>query len=236
MTSLTDPRCAMGAKSLVDGDTVAVVVGPDEVVFHIHEKLLRSKAAFFEAALGKEWKEGQDRAVELMDDDPDAFGGYAEWLYTGKLAVIESDGKTDFDLLSSMFGLGEKIIDDRFQNCVIDAFVAGTRVATPNSTGGLNYIYPGYHTVDSLYKVTPKGSPARRLMVEMYALQAGDGFINVEHPEENNHEFLVDLASSLLKNRTVCQDFQDKHEELIDGTPCSYHKHGKEETCAGETR
>ncbi|KAK1074594.1 hypothetical protein LTR12_005786 [Friedmanniomyces endolithicus] len=233
MASMVDPRCAYGAESLVVGDTVEVVVGADEDVFYIHERLLRSRSTFFEAALYDAWERSQ--RIELLDDHPDVFNEYALWLYTGKLAVIMSNGSTDFDFLAGLFGFGEKIVDDTFQDCVIDAFVAGTRTPSPNGAGVPTRCCPPYTTVDIVYKATPKGSPARRLMVELYTLKAGDDSINIEHPEKNNHEFLVDLASSLLKNRSVCQDFEDKHKELNNGTPCSYHKHSEEETCTGST-
>ncbi|KAK1080378.1 hypothetical protein LTR33_005593 [Friedmanniomyces endolithicus] len=235
MTSLTDPRCAMGTELLVIGATVEVVVGADESIFYVHERLLRSTSEFFKAALSKEWKGGQARKVELPDDSVCSFEGYTRWLYTGKLAVIESGKDTEVGLLASLYGFGEKIIDEQFQNCVIDALVAATRTDVPDNAGGSNHWYPTKGTVDSIYRITPKGSPARRLMVDMHTINAQEAWIDVDCPEQNNHEFLIDLAISLLNNRSVCKDFEDKHDELENGTPCSYHKHSKGETCAGNT-
>ncbi|KAK0304218.1 hypothetical protein LTR01_007574 [Friedmanniomyces endolithicus] len=223
---------AGGPDGLAAGDTVEVVVGAEKRTFHVHETLLRSRSAFFEAALSKEWKEGQARKVELLDDDVRAFEGYSRWLYTGKLAVVKSDQRTDYELLAMLCGFGEKIIDHRFQNCVLDAIVAGTRINVPKATGGVHKEFPGQNTVDRVYKATPKGSPARRLVLDMYTLKGNENWIRPG--EKFSHEFLLDLVSALLKSRVVREDVEDKHKELGTGTPCSYHKHSNGETCAGK--
>lgn len=211
-----------------------VVVGAEKRTFHVHETRLRSRSAFFEAALSKEWKEGQARKVELLDDDVRAFEGYTRWLYSGKLAVVKSNGDTDYHLLALLYGFGEKIIDDEFQKIVIDAFVAGSRTNVPDGTGGVTRRFPSKTAVSMIYEATPKGSPARRLMVDMYTLKGNshNDWVGVDHPLKHNHDFLIDLTSELLTSRIVCKTFVEAHGELSNGMPCSYHKHSNGETCA----
>ncbi|TKA69373.1 hypothetical protein B0A55_06160 [Friedmanniomyces simplex] len=232
MASCADLRCATD-KWMV---TLEIVVGVEERTFHVHEKLLRSRSAFFEAALSKEWKEGQARKVELPDDDVDAFESYARWLYNGKLAVIQTDGQTDDDLLAALYAFGEKALDETFQNRVIDAIVAGTRDEIPAATtggGDSGSWYPTKKTVDYIYRHTPEGSPARRLMVDTHALKGWEQWIDTDRPESNNHEFLVDPAVALFRKRVVSVEAIGEHKELDTGAACSYHKH-KDGRCAGK--
>jgi len=168
---------------------VEVVVGTDKRTFYIHERLIRSQSAFFESALGKEWKEGQARKIELPDDDAHIFEAYARWLYSGKLAVNDGD------------------------------------------EGGFEWWSPTNEAVEIIYKTTPRGSPARHLMVDMHTLKGDERWIDIGHPEKHNHDFTVDLAHALLKKRTVHSYFASEHEALDKGNPCSYHKHGKGEEC-----
>ncbi|KAK0250423.1 hypothetical protein LTS09_014427 [Friedmanniomyces endolithicus] len=226
MATFVDPRCAVTAESphvsndpSAAGDTVEVVVGAEKRTFHVHETLLRSRSAFFEAALSKEWKEGQARKVELLDDDVRAFEGYSRWLYTGKLAVVKSDQRTDYELLAMLCGFGEKIIDHRFQNCVLDAIVAGTRINVPKATGGVHKEFPGQNTVDRVYKATPKGSPARRLVLDMYTLKGNENWIrpgekfnqgmaysSSRAPSGTNNSHVTDILPSCAVKRAIAED------------------------------
>ena len=67
--SLVDNRCDKAQMINVEGEPVKVTVGEADKMrcFHVHESLVRSRSLFFEAALGKSWKEGQDRAVTLPE-------------------------------------------------------------------------------------------------------------------------------------------------------------------------
>jgi hypothetical protein len=55
-----------------------IVVGPagDTRDFCIHEALLTARSKFFEKAMGKGWKEAEEKLVKLPDDDPDIFALY----------------------------------------------------------------------------------------------------------------------------------------------------------------
>lgn len=44
--------------------------------FVVHEDLIRARSPFFEAALGRDWKEASEKLVPLPDDSPDAFAIY----------------------------------------------------------------------------------------------------------------------------------------------------------------
>ena len=48
-----------------------------------------ARSQFFRAALNGKWKEGEENAVALPEDDPKIFSMYLELVYTGKIACKE---------------------------------------------------------------------------------------------------------------------------------------------------
>ncbi|KAK5678244.1 hypothetical protein LTS10_009414 [Elasticomyces elasticus] len=234
MANLSDVGCSVDVFSPVTGDIVEVILGPEQRKFYVHDKLLCSQSKFFEAALKKEWIKGQARIVELPEDGALLFERYVQWLYGGRLAVKKPNGQTDYDMLAGLYVFGEKIVDQIFQDKVIDALVAATRNKVHPRQDRLAALFPYGDTVDRIYNGTPRGSPARRLMVDMHAIRGKASWLNSENLERNNHEFIVDLALAMYEQRTVREGGRLAHKNLDTGVPCSYHKHGKDETCPGK--
>ena len=133
-----------------------VLVGPGKTKFYMAPSVLRKAGTFFNSALKKEWKEGQERTVEMPEDDPVCFRLYAEWLYTGTIFCKKSPtpARGSFGSLVGLYILGEKVLDKDFQDCVIDAMLA-----TLNS----EKVTPGKEDINRIYTQTPTGSPLRRL-------------------------------------------------------------------------
>ena len=48
----------------------------------MHIAVLDAHSEFFKAALKQDWAEGQQRTVNLPDDDAIALNTYFHWLYT----------------------------------------------------------------------------------------------------------------------------------------------------------
>ena len=57
--------------------------GDAKKVWHLPEKLLKSKSAFFTAALKSGFAEGISKTIRLPEDDPDIFKYFVKWLYVG---------------------------------------------------------------------------------------------------------------------------------------------------------
>ena len=195
-------------------------MGSKERIFYIHENILRSTSSFFQAALNQEWKEGQERTITLPDDNPKVFSGYAHWLYTGKLPCQRPEGRVSVKL-AKLYGLGEKLIDKIFQDRVLDTLITHTRKDDK---------YPTKKSAKIVYDSTLKGSPARKLMVDMYLMNANEDHIKDED-DELHFDFLIDLTRALLKERVVPVNHRKELKELDEGIPCSYHHHGKDEPC-----
>ncbi|KAI9797577.1 MAG: hypothetical protein M1835_007841 [Candelina submexicana] len=75
-------------KPLVDlltPDMVDIYVGSKRKQYHLHKPLLCHQSEFFKKAFSGDFKESEERALYLPDDDPTAFELFIHWLYTGRL-------------------------------------------------------------------------------------------------------------------------------------------------------
>lgn len=209
---------------------IKVEVGNSEECeyFYVHPGLLQGSSAFFQTALKEEWMEGQQRTVKLPEQTPPAFSKYVQWLYTGK--IFSKDDKHNFVrsyvFLAKLYVLGEALLDTVFRDRIIDVIVTCAR----ESISGGNGKWPTRKTVDTIYNGTPNGSPARHLMVSMHVLKGTESWVD-EDAESCDHEFAVELARALLKDRKPTVDSDKKYKEILQGVPCSYHGHGADETC-----
>lgn len=168
--------------------------------------------------------------VELPENDAATFCRYVHWLYSGKIASKLATGEEHWGILARLYGLGEVLMDKIFQDRVIDSFVMGTR--EKRQSGSRHF--PTKRTIDTVYKMVPAGSPARRLMVDMYVMHGKPRWIDIGGPDQNNKEFLADLAIALLAKRHITVEAQKELGEIDVGVPCSYHQHGKDEPCEGK--
>ena len=163
----------------------------------------------------------------MPEDDPSLFKIYVQWLYTDKIFTKTNDkwGSLDYERLGHLYCLGEKLIDKQFQNRVIDALVTGTREEFPREEGGITTRYPTKESVDAVYKGTPIGSPARRLMVDLHVRHGAQEWI--ANDTMQNVEFLVDLTRALLGTRVFPDGRAREYAELDKKTssiPKSYYQ------------
>jgi hypothetical protein len=75
---------------------VLIRVGASRKEYHVHEHLLRSNSVFFDLALKKNWREGQERIVTIEETDTDALKVWSKWPYTREVFPAEVDhARTD---------------------------------------------------------------------------------------------------------------------------------------------
>lgn len=67
------------------GRIVTIVVGPDQVEFSIHEKVLSqdSDSLFFQKVFSNGFSGSRSGRLELPEDDPQAFETFLRWVYSG---------------------------------------------------------------------------------------------------------------------------------------------------------
>ena len=189
--------------------------------------MLRKASKFFDAALKKEWKEGEKRIVTLPDDNPDSVYAYIQWLYGRKLFVktTNNQGEPIFEPLATLYVLGEKLLDGDFQDNVLSKLFAPTFAE--------DSFWPGDKATSIIYRGTPPSSPARRLFVDSWARFGFSRWIERDKDGrwEVHDEFKTDLIEALLKNRSVNEHGAKAFSDLEDGRLCEYHKHGRNEHC-----
>lgn len=182
--------------------TVTAGEGEDADTFQVHEHLLKKSSVrsrlvihlrktrtyqlqgFFQAALSKQWKEGQEQKIDLPDDDPHAVAVYINWLYTSDLEIwirilpfhpqLSSGSVYDgghnserMEMLAGLYVFGDKIQDRVFTNAVI---VLWTRILDRIEAVDRTDMCPSISCVRLIYEGTIANSPARRLLVHIYTM------------------------------------------------------------------
>ena len=103
---------------------VTFYVGPDKVVFHVHQNLLFDASPVFKAAFSGNFKEASERSMTLPDDEKDFFGSMIQWLYTQKLhltmPVSLETSNVCYMKLAKLNALAEKYDIRSLKNDIID--------------------------------------------------------------------------------------------------------------------
>ncbi|KAH6637768.1 hypothetical protein C7974DRAFT_148065 [Boeremia exigua] len=177
---------------------VQVHVGCPDIhqCFFVHESLLTTRSQFFKKAMEGPWIEAESRVVRLTEDDPVTFQLYVDLLYTGRVAVLRElpsdDPRSILEKaeLAKLYVLAEKLQDMEAKNQTINAVIASSRF---KQAGGSVYA-PGYNFIRIIYDGTPSGSKMRKLLVELYTMDAASSWI------DSYHEFPCEFMEALLKS------------------------------------
>ncbi|KAF1950265.1 hypothetical protein CC80DRAFT_554493 [Byssothecium circinans] len=213
-----DVRVAQSEATNFLQSVIKVVVGLEgqSQTFFVHERLVTDRAAFFEKALHGQWKESDDKIVELPDDSSTVFFTYLQLLYTGKMPIKAKTGRHDekvsrqeYDILVELYVLAEKFQDVETRNVAIDAMIAKSRIERS---------VPGMYNVQRVFDDTPEGSPLRKFVIDLCA------DIGSEQQLHTNcglppADFLFELSRKLLK-----MPFRDVSQHTVDSCdPSTYH-------------
>lgn len=142
---------------------------------------------------------------------------YLDWLYDGEVNLPLSDELYDDEgnlqlpddlddiddkaedlnvLLVKMYIFGEKVLDAKFCNAIIGAFVGSAEAYSqvrPSKTAA-----PYFSTVSMLFAGTAPGSPLRRYMVDIWVSEAHEGVSIPDDDDELHPDFARDLIKALL--------------------------------------
>lgn len=187
----------------ITGECIVVIVGKqihrDE--FSLHERLFTSHSEFLKRA--KTARLGQTGAISLPEYDPSTFQLYVVLTYSGFLATKELP--EEWQSLVDVYVLADRLEDKWAKNRVVDAMHSFVREHIPRAVGRTD---EGSQTKDhisvaslvSLYAGTPTGSPARKLVVELFADNGAEGWL-VRVGALLPREFLFDVTHRLLQKR-----------------------------------
>jgi len=214
-----------------EGDITTLVVGLQELQYHVHRDRFAARSAFFGIAAKPDWKEGRERRIPLPDDVPEVVDLYIQWVYTRSIfsrTRSDEDENTsgELDLLIDGFVFGEKIQDRQFQDASVDSLIA--LLSTPDKK--TRPWSPSTSHADRAYRGTPEGSPLRKLMVDQLLLHGQrdnlDGVYHIDH--------LVDLAAASIDSRTAIR-LKNPKKSTINVNNCWYHHHADDQPCYRDT-
>jgi hypothetical protein len=195
------------------GGVVVFVVGTDAPErFTIHENLIKPSSEFVRLALRGEWKEAQERAIPLAEDDPNVFYVYQQWLYSGLIHTHCDLSDDEFNILVKAYILGEKIIDQHFKDSVADAIVEKLCSLRRFDTSLTNLVFDN----------TPSASPLRRLWMDVYYHFGSSEWLDASLVGSPiNAEFMVEFSRHQMQLRIGFGSFVKDAMFLS----CTYHEH-----------
>ena len=98
---------------------IAIIVGQkDSVTWHLPKSLLTYHSPFFAAALEGSFAEAQKMQVCLVEDDPESFRIFVQWMLAEQIDLDSSviGMKSPDEEIAKAWVLGDKLRCPRFQN------------------------------------------------------------------------------------------------------------------------
>ena len=172
--------------------------------------------------LGQGDGKSKRRSLEVESSDPDAFYLYRHWLrrrtFPTRVNAPGVEGNEEYLRLAKAYVLGEQMGDINFKDAVIDAIVDKSNTATTDKKRWS----PVGPVIRCIYDNTPETSPARQLLVDLYAVSGRSKWLHTWAKKSDlTKDFLYDLSIALFKQK---QDPTGKRDKPTYGT-CVYHQH-----------
>lgn len=146
---------------------VTLLVGPDKIVYNVHQDILCDASKVLKAAFSGDFKESSDRSISLEDEEPDVVEHMIRWLYSGKIhlikAVSSQTAHSCYWQLAKLNTLADKYDMVHLKNSIVDELY---KLREPPAD---NYP-PALDVITYLYANTTKTSPFRKLVVAWYSL------------------------------------------------------------------
>ena len=168
---------------------IYIEIGLAGTRFGIHRGLLCEYSAYFRAALLGNFPEATEGVVRLPDEEVEVFELVNGWLYTQTIPdMLEAGVETLSCLLVELYIFGERTAMPKLQNDTIDAIIRTTTRQLLINT----------KVIPRAYEETPKSSPLRKLLVDIFALTfAEEGGGGWENMPELLPEFLLDVIMEM---------------------------------------
>jgi hypothetical protein len=94
---------------------VAVTVAKSKT-FYVHFDLLVAESERFSAALKGNFKEAQDHAIMIEDEDPEIFGFFLEYIYRDRSILSRKIAHySEYVTLARLYSMGDRLIAPRFK-------------------------------------------------------------------------------------------------------------------------
>jgi hypothetical protein len=208
----------MGTKVI----TVRVGREPNHTDFTVHEDPIRASSKFFQAALGRPWRESNERIVRLPECDSKAFKIYAHWLYSGLLCAIPAGASSSIGVSSSLvhgYLLGDYLQDASYRDNIMDSLFEWYRAAEAAQRS--RFLSSWIGVVDAK---TCDENPLRKFLVDIvvwHTTHAWWSSVIAKMPVNFVYSVCVGL-SARYRNRGPSIS------ALGEDSGCLYHSHGDE--------
>ena len=158
--------------------TVTLLVGLDEAPLFVHESYLTKNSEFFQAAMKKEWVEGQTRVIKLPEDHLATMTDYLTFTYssdlpTSKLIKGAPAQVSGWISLAKLYVLGERLLDRCIRNAIVRELL---RISELPDKNGLTSFMP-VAASNILFNGTPEWHPIRQMVVDKYVARGGEHWL-----------------------------------------------------------
>ncbi|KAH8721550.1 hypothetical protein GQ44DRAFT_829121 [Phaeosphaeriaceae sp. PMI808] len=114
--SLSEKPKNLKFSQILTSSVIAVTVAKSRT-FYLHSDLLTSESERLSNSLTGRFKEAEEKAIELEDEDPELFGFFVEYLYRDRSILSrEPEHYSEYVTLARLYAMGERLIAPRFQS------------------------------------------------------------------------------------------------------------------------
>lgn len=187
--------------------------------------------------MSHDWKEAEEKRINIPDTDPETVEGYLNWIYTKQITLADVDnpykecrnnGSIPHECivwlsleLTKMYIFGDYLNDLQFCNAIVDLLRA-----SPQSCKTRPIADPD--AVAWVWERTAIDCPLRKYCLEVWTLGSSlEWFppIFQNYSEILPKQFIIDLLVSIGKQYKIeiKRDFQAQKESRAE--KCKYHKH-----------
>lgn len=178
---------------------VTFYVGPDKVVFHVHENFLFDASPVFRAAFSGNFKEASERSMPLPEDDKESVELMILWLYTKRLGLtIPVSAETSNECYMQLAKLNT--LAEKYDICLLKNDIVNELFDLKKSSKNIKP--PQILVVKHVYDNTPARSSFRKLMVAWYTYHINCAWYEEEDARREDlasisQDFAIDLALAL---------------------------------------
>jgi len=197
-------------------DQIIVKVGNTGIAYPVLESVIRKSSKFFDNAMKPEWASARPdpRVVDLSDEEPEVFGIYIHWLYFRTFPTVTTvdlgPNSPEALLLCKCYIMGDKLMDPTFKNATLKALVDAT-----HNQPHCNPRIPGPGSIKSIYEGTTGGSPARKLIVDLWVAYVGESSL-IYLTEQLPHGFVLEFSRALVLSKCKAKDTRSWYERIED--------------------
>lgn len=173
--------------------------------FHVNKAILLNATPYFQAL--KNFKEGEEDAIEFRDVEPNSVSAYLYWLYTGKFP--QDSGYRSIHTSISAYTFGDRILAPEFKDLIID------QVADPEPWSAPRHYSSKVLTTLQEAGLSPTDSIARYLIDHVAYSMVMQPYSTDDDDQEFFHaggewvfllmQSIMRVTATLRKSKECCQ-------------------------------